>query len=304
MRFSLKQRSRNPLGFLPEVRSLSAPVVEPTTAKLSLGATASPYLNNLAEMGSLTAVISSIGQIPSSRIESQAISRQDLELRSESIPITKQVSLDQVFQGSLLTDTPIQTIFSLSELRGNHSADLVSSSQIQNSKITPIPQMSIAQEVQLQGQVISIEYLSLANSPLSKSVSTVGSATVSAVNMGLAQRPANDEFNLSQISGLANSTPVSTLTSLSTPTVADAKSRESMSFEGITVSGQADSLDFLIIISAVSNPAIAPFQLPHDRAVASAMNTGLGEGAEIALPLHSIILISAPAAPVDEAFGI
>ena len=278
----------------------------PLTAKVALGSTARPYLNNHSEAGSLTAVISSIGQIPSPRFESPAVTQDASATQFETAPSANHIPLERTLKEAVTADTPIQTIATLSESNENDPyAATTSSIQSQNSHPTPIEEVGHSQNLAPSGEVIAIEYLSLAN-PLSPQALRMPLLTdVTTTSVRLAQSASNDEFNLSGLGGLVSLAPIATVTSLGTALAPESRSNVSVLFEGITVSGQADSLDFLMAVGSIQNINTPSFGQPITSVLASETTpVALGEEASSSFTLHSIILISVPASSADEGFGI
>lgn len=299
MRVAVKPSHRAYIETFSKVSEARAPVVQPVSAKLSLGSTANSYLTNLAEVNAATAVISSIGQTPLSFLRGEKANNSQIfpanveALDTHSVHLPSQENNQQ----ALLVNTPSQIIHSLSELSPNLQTLSVSSSQVKNADGTQTREASLVGFLTPQDQTTITEILSLANLSTSNTVnrSSVGEVP-STLSMNLAA--ANDTFNLSGLLTIINLMPISSVTSLSTSAGVASEFRELITaevFEGITVSGQADSVDFLVINTSV---------MPSRGAVsANFANIADTEISSYVVAQHSIILIGIVVTQTTEGFG-
>ena len=293
MRIAFKPSHRNHFPTLSGSRLAGAPVVQPEVSKVSLGSVANPYLSNLTEAVTATAVISSIGQVPPSFLSGEkAQVPAGPSVQFQPLNLITSHAVQTNVAPSLLSDIPIQAISSLSESASNiHAVSTVSTLPSQPISVDNLQIGEARSNIAYVAQdpIISIELFSLA-SPTA--VSPVGALSTGAVSSGvsMSQVAANDVFNLGGLSSLINQAAVSSVTTLSTgtQTVAESQQVAPQLFDGITVSGQADGIEFLIMATKAQTPA-------------SFINTDVSL---FAVEQHSIILISVSMPQPTEAFGL
>lgn len=284
---------------LLELRLGGAPVVQPSVAQLSLGASAKSYLSNLTESSTITAVISSIGQVPQQVLESRPANHPTFTAQPEPLAALHLKESQSVSQQPVVTDTPIRLIVSLSEMG---SGNAVITAPLQQSASIQMPSTgNVSPSVQTiaeQHPVISIEHLGVTATWTSIPLRALDLTGVSS-EMTSSQSVVNNAPNLSGIGTLINLTPISTLSSLTTQPITE--SNVASTFDGITVSGQADTIEVLVITTSGLNPL---FSRANSGGLPTAPNTQNAEASGYALEQHSIILISVQAPVLSEAYPL
>lgn len=301
MRVAVKPSHRAYIGTLSQGSEIGAPVVQPMVAKLSLGSTSNSYLTSLAEVSAATAVISSIGQTPPSRLSSEKIHNSEIPatnaeaLDSSAVHLPRQEDYQEVF----LLDTPSQTIHSLSELSPHAQTLSISASRVVNSDTIQIEGNGSTRFLASQDQTAVTEILSLNNIPTLNTANllSVGEANP---NLGIGLAAANENFNLSGLLTIINLMPVSWVTTLSTNTEVMSAlhdSADTQVFEGITVSGQADSIE-LIVINPFSRAATTS---PGGEEDINFANLASNEIGTYVVGQHSIVVIGILVTQTSEA---
>lgn len=290
---------RAPTDRLLELRLGGAPVVQPSVAQLSLGASAKSYLSNLTESSAITAVISSIGQVPQQVLEARPANHPTFIAQPESLAALHLKESQSVSQQPVVTDTPIQLIVSLSEMG---SGNAVITAPLQQSASIQMPSSGdvspSVQTIAKQHPMISIEHLGVTATWTSIPLRALDLTGISS-EMTLSQSMVNNAPNLSGIGTLINLTPISTLSSLTTQPITE--SNVASTFDGITVSGQADAIEVLVITTSGLNPL---FSRANSGGLTSTPNTQYTENGAYALEQHSIILISVQASALSEAYPL
>ena len=282
MKLAVKPSHLNPLTAPSGSRVLGAPIVQPEIAKVSLGSAANTYLSNLNESVTATAIISSLGQLPTSFLGSEKA--QVLQaLSTQPLNSTANYSLQTDVKQALLSEILVQEINSLS--LGGSSVHSISTLPNQLINIDNLQMGEVQHSVPLnaQHQTISIELFSLAvNTPPSYLVNLpTANGVVSSTN--LTQVAANDTFNLAGLGSLINQTAISSVTNLGTSAQVRSEFQQPSSqvFDGITVSGQSDGIEFFIITSKAQTP------VAHSNSSIRVNDADAPVAAQ-----HSIILIS------------
>ena len=282
MKLAVKPSHLNPLTAPSASRVLGAPIVQPEIAKVSLGSAANTYLSNLNESVTATAIISSLGQLPTSFLGSEKA--QVLQaLSTQPLNSTANYSLQTDVKQALLSEILVQEINSLS--LGGSSVHSISTLPNQLINIDNLQMGEVQHSVPLnaQHQTISIELFSLAvNTPPSYLVNLpTANGVVSSTN--LTQVAANDTFNLAGLGSLINQTAISSVTNLGTSAQVRSEFQQPSSqvFDGITVSGQSDGIEFFIITSKAQTP------VAHSNSSIRVNDADAPVAAQ-----HSIILIS------------
>ena len=290
---------RAPTDRLLELRLGGAPVVQPSIAQVSRGASAKSYLSNLTESSTITAVISSIGQVPQQVLEARPANHPTFTAQPESLAVLHLQESQSVSQQPVVTDTPIQLIVSLSEMGSSNAVITAPIQQLAPIQMPSSGNLSPSvQTIAEQQPVISIEYLGVTATWASIPLRALDLTGISS-EMTPSQSMVNNAPNLSGIGTLINLTPISTLSSPTTQPIA--QSNAASTFDGITVSGQADAIEVLVITTSGLNPL---FSRANSVGLPTAPNTQNAEASGYALEQHSIILISVQSSALSEAYPL
>lgn len=300
-RSALRQVSSRPEGHL------NASVVHAETPKLSLGSTANSHFSNLAQTNSLSAVITSLGQLATSL--PNTLSAENTSMVQQA-PLALQVrhhELPAEQQPELLANTEAVYIVNLSQTPAIEQTGLLS----------PVTQPSIALQNFVVDSVLSIQSLGNQVTAVEFSLaSNLASSTTARLPDALIPRPAvnpisnaaNDWMGATGIGTFIATTPVSSLTSLANQQAPETVGTPSNnpSFDGITVSGQADSADVLfVVMGALSRGAQSPNNSHFDQpalsegGMVSAYNAESGVS-PFALYQHTLVVVISSSSPSGE----
>lgn len=282
-----------------KVRLGGAPIVQPGIAQVALGTTAKSYLSNLTESSTITAVISSIGQIPQQVRDAQPANLPTFGIQPDVLSNFEVRDTHSTALQPVITDSPIQPIISLSELNVVNSA--VTAPKVQLAAVETLTMRNLSNSVQTiaqQNPIVPIEHLAMIGTEASMSLRAADPVGIKP-ELSIFPSIVNSAPNLSGIGTLISLTPISTLSSPNPqPTT---ESNLASTFDGITVSGQADPVDVLVITVSALSPM---FSRAHTGGVSNQSNTQNTEIGAYALEQHSILLISVQASSLSEAYSL
>ena len=223
---------------------LGSPVVPANSAKLSLGSTANSYLSNLAESSALSAVISSIGQMPHDLVNFKSSTERSEPAVMQNLAEMKSSETGISTQKVLVADAPVQMIVSLSEVQTERAG-----------AVSSLEAMALASPTRVASEAIATSAISheiTGNRPALASIETLASndsvGFVAKTSNAVGNQPVQVPFEPPNVMILLSSVTISPINSLANQNSGDLSVKQELVFEGITVSGNADSLDSPIAI--------------------------------------------------------
>ena len=272
------------------VRS-GSPVVPANSAKLSLGSTANSYLSNLAESSALSAVISSIGQMPHDLVNFKSTSERSEPPVMQNLIEMNSSEMEVSTQKVLLADSPVQMIVSLSEVQTERAGAVSSLGDVAFTSPSRVANEAIASST--VSHTITGDRSALASIETLASNDSVGLVAKTATT---ANQPVQVPFESPNVMILLGAVTISPINSLANQNSGDLSVKQELVFEGITVSGNADGSDLPIVIGRFPIELVSrvadgdPLDLGMPQMIDKNSRPSVANEAE-SVAQHSIILI-------------